>query len=68
MIRGTVVRKAALHGVKLIGKGLLESGQVVMTLDPAEPRFAVQQRRGYATLLLAIGSPVIVLTPEELLR
>jgi hypothetical protein len=68
MIRGAVVRKAALHGVKLICKGLLESGQAVMTLDPAEPKFAVQHRRGYAALLLATGPPVIDLTPGELLR
>jgi hypothetical protein len=59
MIRGAVVRKATLHGVKLICKGLLEPGQVAMTLDPAEPKFAVQQRRGYAALLLATGPPVI---------
>jgi hypothetical protein len=68
MIRGAVVRKAALHGVKLICKSLLEPGQVAMTLDPAEPKFAVQQRRGYAALLLATGPPVIDLTPGELLH
>jgi len=39
-----------------------------MTLDPAEPKFAVQQRRGYAALLLATGPPMIDLTPGELLR
>jgi hypothetical protein len=36
---------------------------MVMTLDPAEPKFAVQQRRSYAALLLVTGPPVIDLTP-----
>jgi hypothetical protein len=68
MGRGSVVREAALHGVKLMCKGLLEPGQVAIPLDPAEPEFAVQQRRGYAALLLAAGPPVIDLTPGELFR
>ena len=35
-----------------------------MPLDPAEPGFAVQQRRGRAALLLVAGPPVIDLTPR----
>jgi hypothetical protein len=49
-------------------KGLLKPGQVAMPLDPAEPVFAVQPRRGYAALLLAAGPPAIDLTPGELFR